>query len=331
MNDTLKVAGRIGAELGAAKAENERLREALQAMLEECDPMRLNCGEPWCRARDALLPKSEPCGGCGNSDESKRCIGCAHPFTPVPTDTFTAVDMATATAAAQGFRDGQAAVEQAAAQDEREAPEVVGWRSRWIDPPQDNPSWQLASQPEQKPWIEEEPLMTVAQHERIVAALARPAQTEQQPIRMPSNELEAVLEDVRGVRDLSDVAHGWYEATECVARLNAALIAQTAPDADMRDNYLDLLQEVLDAKEVMRAAGIEQGSFGAMFKQLAKQTAPQPEQSGLADRLNSVIAELKAGFVVCRQCGDQEDTATLDCVPELEAIAAALSTQGASK
>lgn len=35
---------------------------------------------------------------------------------PEPTDTYTAVDMATA--AAQGFRDGQAAVEQAAAQDE---------------------------------------------------------------------------------------------------------------------------------------------------------------------------------------------------------------------
>lgn len=34
-----------------------------------------------------------------------------------PTDTYTAVDMATA--AAQGFRDGQAAAEQAAAQDER--------------------------------------------------------------------------------------------------------------------------------------------------------------------------------------------------------------------
>lgn len=56
---------------------------------------------------------------------------------------------------------------------------------------------------------------------------------------------------------------------------DAAPIAQTAPDSDMRDNYLDLLQEVLDAKEVMRAAGIEQGSFGAMFKQLAKQTAQQ--------------------------------------------------------
>jgi hypothetical protein len=40
-----------------------------------------------------------------------------------PTDAFTAVDMATA--AAQGFRDGQAAVGQAAAQDERTAFEVA--------------------------------------------------------------------------------------------------------------------------------------------------------------------------------------------------------------
>jgi len=30
MNDTLKVAGRIGAELGAAKAENDRLRGLLR-------------------------------------------------------------------------------------------------------------------------------------------------------------------------------------------------------------------------------------------------------------------------------------------------------------
>ncbi|WP_312139970.1 hypothetical protein [Stutzerimonas nitrititolerans] len=43
-----------------------------------------------------------------------------------PTDTFTAVDMATA--AAQGFRDGQAAVEQAAAQGEREIIGVERYR-----------------------------------------------------------------------------------------------------------------------------------------------------------------------------------------------------------
>lgn len=30
------------------------LLEALEAMLTECDPMKLNCGEPWCRARAAI-------------------------------------------------------------------------------------------------------------------------------------------------------------------------------------------------------------------------------------------------------------------------------------
>lgn len=28
----------------------------------------------------------EPCGGCGNSDPAKRCIGCLHPFTPTMPD-----------------------------------------------------------------------------------------------------------------------------------------------------------------------------------------------------------------------------------------------------
>jgi hypothetical protein len=30
------------------------LLEALEAMIAECDPMHLNCGEPWCRARAAI-------------------------------------------------------------------------------------------------------------------------------------------------------------------------------------------------------------------------------------------------------------------------------------
>ena len=53
--------------------------------------------------------------------------------------------------------------------------EVVAWRSRLIDPPQDNPSWQLDYREDPKPWLENEPLMTVAQHERITAALAAEA------------------------------------------------------------------------------------------------------------------------------------------------------------
>jgi len=97
MNDTLKAAGRIGAELGAAKAENEKLRGLVRRYVDLFADVRL-AGQAKlldAEARAALSPQAEP------------------------TDTYTAVDMATA--AAQGFRDGQAAVEQAAVKDEREA------------------------------------------------------------------------------------------------------------------------------------------------------------------------------------------------------------------
>lgn len=92
MKDTLKVAGRIGAELGAAKAENDRLRGLLEAAL-------------------YYVPS--------NKTELRALIDAALSQQAEPTDTFTAVDMATA--AAQGFRDGQAAVEPSPEQDEREA------------------------------------------------------------------------------------------------------------------------------------------------------------------------------------------------------------------
>ncbi len=90
MNDTLKVAGRIGAELGAEKAEVERLRGLLREAVHCCPDEQLRN-----EMREALSQQAEP------------------------TDTYTAADMATA--AAQGFRDGQAAVEQAVVQDEQPA------------------------------------------------------------------------------------------------------------------------------------------------------------------------------------------------------------------
>ena len=104
MNDTLKVAGRIGAELGAAKAEVVRLREALHAIDRRNDSMARFDSEINAIVRAALSPQAEP------------------------TETYTAVDMATA--AAQGFRDGQAAVEQAAAQDERDPIEKAALDAR---------------------------------------------------------------------------------------------------------------------------------------------------------------------------------------------------------
>jgi len=87
LNDTLKAAGRIGTELGAAKAENEKLRGLLRDV-----------------EFRGLLTGWEPClighitAALSQQDE--------------PTDTYTAVDMVTA--AAQGFRDGQAALVEAA-------------------------------------------------------------------------------------------------------------------------------------------------------------------------------------------------------------------------
>ena len=103
MNDTLKVAGRIGAELGAAKAENERLRELIEDAGRELQAWVDSFPRASHHQANAIIAR----------------IGAALSQKAEPTDTYTAVDMATA--AAQGFRDGQAAAEPAPAQDEREA------------------------------------------------------------------------------------------------------------------------------------------------------------------------------------------------------------------
>lgn len=113
----LKELTNLGAELGAAKAEVERLREALRpfAAFEAVRSKQGGCtpksGTVWAVA-----------SGGGETEitvEHLQAAVAALSQQAEPTDTYTAVDMATA--AAQGFRDGQAAVEQAPAQDEREA------------------------------------------------------------------------------------------------------------------------------------------------------------------------------------------------------------------
>jgi len=186
MNDTLKVAGRIGAELGAAKAENDRLRAEVEALrvallgIAQVNPAE-RCIE-WAKSY-----ASDGLSGTGSElyirwletfkeaealrkDADRRATLSQQ---PEPTDTYTAVDMATA--AAQGFRDGQAAVEQAPVQDEREAVER-------FSPTTSVPHCGRASEVEAYMTEDDDgEYMTVSQHERIVAALTRPAQTEQQP------------------------------------------------------------------------------------------------------------------------------------------------------
>lgn len=205
MNDTLKAAGRIGTELGAAKAENEKLRGLLQQVVDcQAEHYGDGCGLHLSmitlvgRIKDALSQQAEP------------------------TDAFTAVDMATA--AAQGFRDGQAAVEQAPVQDEREAFEAWGAEEGFV-------TTRHIMGPEYKdPTLER---MWQAWQTRAT----RPAQTEQQPIAW-ATEREGDPTFPRLHKDEHQADH-WVQvcnvAPPIIKRpLYAAPIAQTAPQGKFR-------------------------------------------------------------------------------------------------
>ncbi|WP_417786714.1 hypothetical protein [Stutzerimonas xanthomarina] len=88
MNSILKAAGNLGAELGAAKAENDRLREVLRCIADL--PMDRRSTENDYRLSAA---KAIALGALSQQAE--------------PTDTYTATDMINQSA--QAFRDGQAA------------------------------------------------------------------------------------------------------------------------------------------------------------------------------------------------------------------------------
>jgi len=193
MNDTLKAAGHIGAELGAAKAENEMLRELLRDV----------------EFRGALTGW-EP-GLIGQ-------ITAALAQQAEPTDTFTATDMTTA--AAQGFRDGQAAVEPAPAQDEQYPPcDFCGvipdhhpWHGSGLFKGVDSPHLHACN--------ECRPLLP-----------ARPAQIEQQPVAW-------MLEGAVGGSCLefqqSDLLDSQRRYGGCMVPLFVAPIAQAAPQGKFR-------------------------------------------------------------------------------------------------
>ncbi len=258
MNDTLKVAGRIGAELGAAKAELERLSHKLE------------------RARDHLTHARhdvEIRANAGNDAARLVLKGIDQwlsDYDQSPTDTFTAVDMATA--AAQGFRDGQAAVEPAPAQCPIcDANEVVELRTKHClkcdadfagaDEMSANKAAVLAARAKR---IEPDPSIAACeaithrmvdafkvafhQHQRmavtydesvhigLAAALsARPAQTEQQPVRLPERKrTEHLPKEYKTMTVVRAGLEAYNRALDDVAALNAAPIAQTAPQGKFR-------------------------------------------------------------------------------------------------
>ena len=93
-----------------------------------------------------------------------------------------------------------------------------------------------------------------------------------------------------------------------------------------------MIKVLVDRELLERAMYAKDGKeLIAANRELRAILAQPAEAEGVEARLRRVIEELKAGFVVCQQCGDQEDTATLDCVPELEAIAATISAVTAER
>lgn len=53
---------------------------------------------------------------------------------------------------------------------------------------------------------------------------------------------------------------------------------------------------------------------------------PQPAVPEAKIIIDRVVEELENGFVVCERCGDQEDTATLDCMTDLKRLKSLLTT-----
>lgn len=200
----LKELAAIGAELGAAKAENERLR----GLLEELHPYVRGCSsELWDRYHAALSRQADPC--VFHDSDREAC---------------------------QQYS-GQVPCEPAPAQDEREAfkralhsQKVFKLSSATIDAAE---------------W----------------AWFSRPAQTEQQPIRLPQR-----ADTSHGDAFDTQLAEAYNAALDEVTRLNAAPIAQTAPQSDCE-----------------WCAGAGKDHFGEKCGHC--HAAPQPEQSGLVGQV----------------------------------------------
>lgn len=85
------------AEGRAEAAPTARQQAALQALVDQAQELDMGYGpaapvraaaeiaEASAPAGDAMPALANPCGGCGERDPDKRCIGCGHIFRPTPT------------------------------------------------------------------------------------------------------------------------------------------------------------------------------------------------------------------------------------------------------
>lgn len=206
----LKELAAMGAELGAAKAEVDRLR----GLLEEVHPYVSGCSSDlWQRCHAALSQQAGPAE---------------------TTEAYTARDMATA--AAQGFRDGQAAAEPAPAHDERTAFEAwvmqhnTAVREGYDDTDENAPEdICLDRQGGVYIWANAEAAWFAWKARSALDT--RPAQTEQQPV---SWQFYQDGKWWNGGDRIKDHRKNTEAAGIPVRDLYAAPIAQTAPQGKFR-------------------------------------------------------------------------------------------------
>ncbi|MGA4640592.1 hypothetical protein ACQKC8_12555 [Stutzerimonas stutzeri] len=320
----LKELAAMGAELGAAKAEIQTLRTALLAIDQRNDnPARFD-------------------------QEIDKIVRAALSQQAEPTDTYTAVDMATA--AAQGFRDGQAAVEPVPAQDEREAfdlfPDQLEALAERLKQYREAHKDDVYS-PEEvlrqcQSWAVSDQYHGTGVGDSfqraadvIEALLTRSAQAKQQPFAYadPSdlNRMEKHGQTCMTV---------WRDKQDCVSEplfLRAAPIAQTAPtpwqEATGRAAFKNFHRRLCERFGYAHDEAYWWRDLISLEEHIAKQTAPQPEQSGLIKALEEIAAGEKT---VWR--GDHfevENDMAIDypgiAKAALDAYRAALSARGTSK
>jgi len=71
----------------------------------------------------------------------------------------------------------------------------------------------------------------------------------------------------------------------------------------------------------------ESAKFWLLLSSVSTPSAPAVDARAMK-LLDSIITDMEGGFVKCENCGEQEDTATLDFMPQLRELRAALSAKG---
>lgn len=201
-----------------------------------------------------------------------------------------------------------AQAETAPAQDEREAPEVVAWLREWkagnrggTDPglcktSLDGLRKRLGADAE---IVSDEPLMTVAQHERIVASLTRPAQTEQQPdgeaFEIVASAVDGPCREVESIDDMAQIIcrklaeAGFLRVRKSEAANFAAPLADVLCRFGLSRDDAEALGAELAIALIPHLAHWDEEHHATPLAPIT----PQPEQCGLVEALAEAAQSLE--------------------------------------